>query len=198
MTQLKQEINETHNRVVIVTCSFHCHCVYLAGFHLNNRLSSIFPESCMLIILGLVIGMILYISKVEGYTLNATTFFFYLLPPIILDSGYFMPNRAFFDNLGTILLFAFVATVYNTLMIGLSIWGCSLAGIFPAIGSIKFLHCLVFASLLAAVDPVAVLAVFEQIHVNEVLNIVLFGESLLNDGVSVVGNCVWCLPLQFI
>ncbi|XP_075153023.1 na[+]/H[+] hydrogen exchanger 2 isoform X4 [Haematobia irritans] len=158
------------------------------GFHMTPKLHLIFPESCLLIVVGVVIGVVLFFcTDVAVSPLTPNTFFFYMLPPIILDAGYFMPNRMFFDNLGTILLMAVVGTIFNIATIGGSLYACGIAGIFGAPEDTpRFLDIFIFASLISAVDPVAVLAVFEEIHVNEILYIVVFGESLLNDAVTVV------------
>ena len=62
---------------------------------------------------------------------------------------------------------------------------CGLAGLFGP-DPPNILETFLFSSLISAVDPVAVLAVFEEIQVDEILYIVVFGESLLNDAVTVV------------
>lgn len=89
------------------------------GFHKAPRLNQIFPESCLLIVIGVFIGVLLhYGSRLDVSPLTPNTFFLYMLPPIIFDAGYFMPNRLFFENLGTILLMAVVGTIFNIFAIG--------------------------------------------------------------------------------
>ncbi|KAM9852230.1 sodium/hydrogen exchanger 1 isoform 2-T2 [Aulostomus maculatus] len=159
------------------------------GFHLIPRLSGIVPESCLLIVVGLLVGGLIKLAgeKVPP-VLDSRLFFLCLLPPIILDAGYFLPIRPFMENLGTILMFAVVGTLWNAFFIGGLLY--AVCQIQPDNRSdlqrLELLPCLLFGSIISAVDPVAVLAVFEEIHINELLHILVFGESLLNDAVTVV------------
>jgi len=43
-----------------------------------------------------------------------------------------------------------------------------------------------FGSLVSAVDPVATIAIFKALNVDPTLNMLVFGESILNDAVSIV------------
>ena len=51
---------------------------------------------------------------------------------------------------------------------------------------LTLLDCLTFGSALSATDPVTILAIFNQYKVDPKLYSVIFGESLLNDAVSIV------------
>ncbi|XP_069493028.1 sodium/hydrogen exchanger 2-like [Ambystoma mexicanum] len=156
------------------------------GFHLYHRLPSIVPESCLLILVGLLLGGIMFgVNEKSPPAMKTDVFFLYLLPPIVLDAGYFMPTRPFFDNIGTIFWYAVVGTLWNSIGIGISLFAICQIEAF-GLTDITLLQSLLFGSLISAVDPVAVLAVFENIHVNEQLYILVFGESLLNDAVTVV------------
>jgi len=162
-------------------------------FHMVHKYISKIPESCILICLGLVIGGVAYAiddnNELTDLLFNPDVFFLYILPPIVMEAGYFMPKEPFFANLGTILTFAIFGTIFNTVAIGLSLYGVYEANLMPgmkALGGLTVLDSCLFGSIISAVDPVAVISVFEEIHVNIVLYICVFGESLLNDGVAVV------------
>ena len=100
-------------------------------FKLVIPLRSYLHDSCQLYIIGLFFGIIfdvffqwniyLFPGTVTifwGIRSFSALFFLYLLPPIALDAGYFMPKKAFFDYVGTILLYAVIGTMINTVIIG--------------------------------------------------------------------------------
>nr|AAD33928.2 sodium proton exchanger NHE1 [Amphiuma tridactylum] len=155
------------------------------GFHVIPTVSNVVPESCLLIVVGLLVGGLIKGVGETPPVLHSDTFFLFLLPPIILDAGYFLPLRQFTENLGTILIFAVLGTLWNTFCIGSLLFAvCQISG--TSLNGVGLLANLLFGAIISAVDPVAVLAVFEEIHINELLHILVFGESLLNDAVTVV------------
>ncbi|XP_059215559.1 sodium/hydrogen exchanger 5 [Centropristis striata] len=156
-------------------------------FHFSKRFTTVVPESCMLILLGLVLGgVVLIANKKQLYQLEPALFFLFLLPTIVGDAGYFMPARLFFDNLGAILTYAVVGTLWNAFCTGFCLYAAKLLGVIDGRVQADLMDFLLFGALISAVDPVAVLAVFEEVHVNDTLFIIVFGESLVNDAVTVV------------
>lgn len=96
-----------------------------------------------------------------------------------------MPTRPFSREPRLHPVVAGLGALLNAFGIGLSLY---LVCQVPALGwaaSTCFRTCCSGASC-RAVDPVAVLAVFEEARVNEQLHMMIFGEALLNDGISVV------------
>uniref|UniRef100_A0A914E8X8 Sodium/hydrogen exchanger n=1 Tax=Acrobeloides nanus TaxID=290746 RepID=A0A914E8X8_9BILA len=166
-------------------------------FHRFSKISSILPDSAMLLVLGGIFGAVVhFIYPSEEFYLKPEWFFLYLLPPIALEAGFFLPNKDFFHNLGTISTYAVFGTIWNIASIGKPLLWNYLNVNFLGFtlflfrdyfhGSPTALQLLLFATLISAVDPVAVICVFEEIHVNQLLYICVFGESLLNDAVTIV------------
>ncbi|KAG7482358.1 sodium/hydrogen exchanger 5 [Solea senegalensis] len=156
-------------------------------FHFSQHFTTVVPESCMLILLGLVLGgVVLVANKKQLYQLDPALFFLFLLPTIVGDAGYFMSARLFFDNLGAILTYAVVGTLWNAFCCGFSLYAAKLLQVIDERVQADLMDFLLFGALISAVDPVAVLAVFEEVHVNDTLFIIVFGESLVNDAVTVV------------
>ncbi|XP_053730749.1 sodium/hydrogen exchanger 2-like [Synchiropus splendidus] len=155
------------------------------GFHIYHKITIWIPESCLLISIGLIVGAIMHSVKEEPpAVLSTNVFFLYMLPPIVLENGYFIPTRPFFENVGTVLWYAVVGTLWNSIGIGLSLFAICQIEAF-GVQDINLQENLLFASIISAVDPVAALNVFDDIAVNEQLYIVIFAEGLFNDAVTV-------------
>ncbi|CAG0888622.1 unnamed protein product [Cyprideis torosa] len=166
--------------------------IFLAGivklcFHNSTRLSSLLPESCVLIILGMIVGAISHWTGIYSHVPQLTpySFLYWFLPPIVLESAYSLRDRVFFNNLGSILIFAVVGTLINAFALGGTLYFFSLGGMgFPE--GLRGVDILLFSIIISAVDPVSVLAIFQEIAINKDIYFLVFGESLLNDAVVIV------------
>ena len=132
-------------------------------------------------------------------TFDPEIFFNILLPPIIFHAGYSMKKRFFFRNIGAILTFAFVGTIISTFTTAGIMYGVT--RLFEHLSSkVTFLDTLRFGryvldhvyppivivkpfwyhfSLISATDPVTILAIFTDLHVDVNLYAMVFGESVL-------------------
>ncbi|XP_063558324.1 sodium/hydrogen exchanger 8 isoform X3 [Gorilla gorilla gorilla] len=164
-------------------------CIILVHLLIRYRLHFL-PESVAVVSLGILMGAVIKIIEFkklanwkEEEMFRPNMFFLLLLPPIIFESGYSLHKGNFFQNIGSITLFAVFGTAISAFVVGGGIYFLGQADV---ISKLNMTDSFAFGSLISAVDPVATIAIFNALHVDPVLNMLVFGESILNDAVSIV------------
>ena len=143
------------------------------------------PHSSMLVILGAFTAWILTQVLHIDTGLRAASFhdliFFVLLPALIFEAAYKIPLPELKTNLPAILLLAIVGMLLTTVI--------AAAMLFAGIGhptGFPWITALLAGALLAATDPVAVVAQLKSLGAPEDLAVLLEGESLFNDATAIV------------
>ncbi|KYN02550.1 Sodium/hydrogen exchanger 8 [Cyphomyrmex costatus] len=187
----KGSAEEEHNSSMSI---FFVLCVLALGILLIHLMLQTnfqyLPESVVIVFLGAAIGMIINLMSHQNIAnwrkeeaFSPTAFFLVLLPPIIFESGYNLHKGNFFQNIGSIMVFAIFGTAISAFVIGAGIY---LLGLAKVAYKLSFVESFAFGSLISAVDPVATVAIFHALEVDPVLNMLVFGESILNDAISIV------------
>ena len=102
---------------------------------------------------------------------------FVFLPALVFAAVFGLSVRSFLRNLAPVLALATVAFTVSAVLVGVTM----------AVGlGIPIAAALLFGALISATDPVAVVAIFNDLGVPKRILTLVEGESLLNDGVAIV------------
>ncbi len=131
------------------------------------------PYTVGLVLIGLVMGL-LTAQKIE---VSPQLILGLLVPPLVFEAAFHIRLDDLRRDFWLLLLLAVPGVIFSTLMIGWFVaQGTGLAS--PV--------ALVFGALVSATDPVAVVALFRRLGVPRRLQVLLEGESLINDGTAIV------------
>lgn len=124
------------------------------------------------------LGLLESLTKGAGpHWLTPDVILVLFLPPLLFEGSIKIPLRHLRENIAPILLLANVGVLVATLITGYAIhW---VLGIPVLLG-------LIFGAVIAATDPVSVIAILEELGVSKRLAMIMEGESLLNDGAAIV------------
>src|SRR3954469_18063235 len=134
-------------------------------------------------IVGLVVAgfLIALLPNSPELPLSRDLIFNILLPPLVFEAALQLDWREFRNELVLTLILAFFGVAIAALVVAMGMhW---LAGW-------SWIGAALFGVLIAATDPVSVIASFREMGCQQRVSVVVESESLLNDGVPAVGFAV--------
>jgi CPA1 family monovalent cation:H+ antiporter len=131
------------------------------------------PYTVALVIVGLLI------TSQQSLEIDLTPELILALfvPPLVFEAAFHIDFELLRDNLVPILVLAIPGVLLTMLIVG---------GIVAVGVGLPVTTALVFGALIAATDPVAVVALFRALGVPRKLAVLVEGESLFNDGTAIV------------
>ncbi len=147
---------------------------------MSVRYFSNLPYTIALIFTGIFLS---FFDIFPDIHLTPELIFHVLLPPLLFEAAFNLNANELKENIKPILVYAVLGVV-----IAVFATGFLLEGAFSLMGedTLPFIAALLFGAVISSTDPISVLAIFKQLGVPKRLSSIIEGESLLNDGVSVV------------
>lgn len=131
------------------------------------------PYTVILVLVGLFISL----QRPFEFHLTPELILALFMPPLLFEASFHLRFDQLRRNIKLILLFAVPGVILTTLLVG---------GILTFVGVLPLALAFVFGALIAATDPIAVVALFRLVGAPKRLSVLVEGESLLNDGTAIV------------
>ena len=139
------------------------------------------PFTVVLVVIGVLLSDLAdhwpLLQPLQDFNLSPEVMLFIFLPALIFESGFALDARQLTKDLPAVLILAIPAMLMSTFIVGFGVW---------LMLDTKLIIALVFGALISATDPVAVVALFKELGAPNRLNVLVEGESLLNDATAIV------------
>ena len=124
-----------------------------------------------------VVGLLLTLQSPANINLTPELILALFVPPLVFEAAFHINFQDLRRNLPNILILAVPGVLLTTLIVG---------GVLALGAGLGLASALVFGALIAATDPVSVVAIFRTLGVPKRLSVLIEGESLFNDGTAIV------------
>jgi len=152
--------------------------------HLNIRW---LPEAGGCILVGVFGYLILQHMPHVQFAFDGDMFLRIMVPPIVFEAAVKINKQSFRRHVMPIVIFSIVGTLASTAFTAFILnKGSSMLRHY--VTAIPVRESLIFGALISSIDPIAVLSVLNNMGMTDTdtIYVLIFGESLLNDGVAIV------------
>ena len=137
-----------------------------------------FPAPLVLLVLGISLSYLPFFSSVH---ITKDIIFEWFLPALLFISAYQFPFAHLKKHAGIIVALSTAGLLFSALILGSFLFVMS-----GAFLSLSFVGALLIASILTPTDPVSVVSILKQASKDPKIADVVEGESMVNDGTSIV------------